>query len=97
MSNLRGMNTVENESSELRCLGRGRFRGRTSATSGCQVHFHAFTTIRTTILKKIFTHGLFDLNLFFINFLPWTIKEQLSSEVAAHFHKLPKAVQTTLN
>ena len=34
---LGGMNTVENESSELRCLGRARLRGRTPATSGCQV------------------------------------------------------------
>lgn len=67
MSNLRGMNTVENESSELRCLGRGRSRGRTPATSGCQVHFHAFTLSqlygRKYLEKYLVIYGLLDLNV----------------------------------
>lgn len=58
MSNLRGMNTVENESSELRCLGRGRFRGGTPATStsGCQVHSRVHNCTDHNTLKKIHSH-----------------------------------------
>lgn len=84
------MNTVENESSELRCLGRGGLRGWTPATSGCQVLF------MLSKYMEVDTQRYLESLVLIYSVLTFCLELSKNIGVVRWFHIFVRSVRSTL-